>query len=111
MHYPLINVDGWKAITIVAAVLGAALVFVFLRGVCGLVEGTADYSVRRNVRAGTHAAKVLVALIPVTILVVIIGPGLEALPLWVLIQVAGVGVLVVYFRQCKKYWTHVQSVA
>lgn len=111
MHYPLFAASERSVVTTAIALLGALIAFFFIRGVGGLVEGTADHSVRRVVRIGTLAAKVLTALIPVTVLVVMLGPPLKALPLWIVLLLLGVAVLIAYFRQCKKYWTHVQSVA
>jgi hypothetical protein len=111
MHCPLFAFSERAVVTFPLVLLGAIVAFFFLRGVHGLVEGTADHSVRRNVRAGTLAAKALIALIPVTSVVVIVVPKLKALPLWIFLLVTGVAVLVTYFRRCKKYWAHVQSVA
>lgn len=111
MHYPLFTIGGSTVVAVPLVLLGGAIAFVFIRGVHGLVEGTADHSVRRDVRAGTWAAKALVALIPVTSLSVILGPKLKALPLWITFLVGGVAVLIAYFRQCNKYWSYVQSVA
>jgi ABC-type dipeptide/oligopeptide/nickel transport system permease subunit len=111
MHFPLFTFGHRESMTILGCLVLVPLAFTFMGGIYGLVEGTADHGVRRRVRRGSIVAWILAALALPSSLVVMLKSQLEARGFWVAMLVLGVVALVAYFRQTKKYWIYVQSVA